>query len=195
MSNTPWNKGLRTGPLTLEHRTKIGSSLLGIKRSVKTRKKMSRSSTGRTNFLGHTHSVSTRLKMSLIAKNRHHVSPSVVTRIKMGDSHRGQKSHFWLGGITAIGKLIRSSLSYKLWHDAIFKRDDWTCVLCPNPLRGGVLHVDHIKPFFIILREENISCLSDIKVDSQLWDISNGRTLCVSCHKKTDSYLSKSKCF
>jgi len=58
------------------------------------------------------------------------------------------------------------------WRIAVFERDNYTCQLCG--VRGGRLQADHIKPFkaFPELRH----------------DLSNGRTLCVPCHKTTPTY-------
>ena len=70
---------------------------------------------------------------------------------------------------------IRNSLKYKLWREAVFKRDDWTCVFCKK--RGVHLHADHIRPF--------------AKYPKYRFRISNGRTLCVSCHRKTLTYGGK----
>ena len=55
---------------------------------------------------------------------------SEVTRKKMGDAHRGAKSHFWQGGLTPINAKIRNSLEYSFWREAVFKRDNYVCVLC-----------------------------------------------------------------
>ncbi len=84
----------------------------------------------------------------------------------------GEKSHFWKGGVTPKHRAIRTSLRYRLWRTSVFERDDFTCQICKA--RGVQLQADHIKPFatFPALR----------------FDIDNGRTLCVSCHRKTDTY-------
>lgn len=98
------------------------------------------------------------------------------TRKKMSKAQlaRREQNHLWKGGITAENKRLRNRLEYKLWRDTVYKRDDYTCQFCG--VRGVALHADHIKPFayFPELR----------------FEISNGRTLCVPCHKTTDSYLS-----
>lgn len=75
-------------------------------------------------------------------------------------------------GLTARNERDRKSVAYKEWRLAVFQRDDHTCQICKK--RGGTLHADHIKPFayFPELR----------------FDIANGRTLCVPCHKGTDTY-------
>lgn len=85
---------------------------------------------------------------------------------------RGEANHNWKGGITPINKKIRASLEYKLWRLAVFERDDFTCVWCKR--RGGVLNADHIKPF---------AYYPELR-----FAIDNGRTLCLSCHRTTETY-------
>lgn len=69
-------------------------------------------------------------------------------------------------------KKIRNSKEYRNWRGIILKRDNYTCQVC-NQMEGK-LNVDHIKPFayFPELR----------------FELLNGRTLCVDCHKKTNTY-------
>lgn len=86
--------------------------------------------------------------------------------------------------ITPKHKRIRKTIKYITWRNSVFKRDNWTCIWCFK--KGGwnkeekrriVLNADHIKPFayFPALR----------------LNINNGRTLCLQCHKKTDTYLNR----
>jgi hypothetical protein len=82
------------------------------------------------------------------------------------------RHNFWKGGLTEKNKLARTRLVYKLWREAVFKRDDWTCQMCKQ--RGGKLEAHHIKEF---------SNFPDLR-----YDVSNGITLCKECHKKTDNY-------
>lgn len=100
---------------------------------------------------------------------------SLEHRIKLSDATRGSKCHFWRGGITSINQLIRRSLKYRLWRESVFKRDDYTCQFCN--VRGGKLHADHIKPFSLFRELRFV--------------LENGRTLCVECHRKTDTWGSK----
>lgn len=98
----------------------------------------------------------------------------------------GQNSHLWRGGITGLNTAIRGCFEYRQWRSDVFKRDDFTCVLCMN--RGGKLNVDHIKSFKSIMQRNNIKSMEEAVECSELWDINNGRTLCVDCHKKTPNY-------
>lgn len=116
--------------------------------------------------------------------------PTVRTdnsRRKMSEIMRGNKNfpsgkrHWnWKGGVTPINRIIRTSAEYKLWRKSVFERDNYTCVWCG--VRSGlgvqvVLHADHIKPF---------SLYPELR-----FAIDNGRTLCVPCHKTTDTYAGR----
>lgn len=81
---------------------------------------------------------------------------------------RGEKHWNWKGGISGENNKIRHSIEYKKWRTSVYERDNYTCVFCGQV--GGKLNADHIKPFadFPELR----------------FDIDNGRTVCISCHRK-----------
>lgn len=82
--------------------------------------------------------------------------------------NRGSKSGLWKGGITSVHTLIRRSKKYQQWRKSVFERDNYTCQICNR--RGIILNADHIKPF---------SLFEELR-----FVLSNGRTLCVDCHKK-----------
>ena|SRR3990167_6968191 len=97
---------------------------------------------------------------------------SLQTRLRMSLAQKGEKGSNWQGGKTTMHQLIRSSSQYVLWRTAVFIRDDYTCQSCGQ--RGGNLNADHIKPFS--------------KYPELRFAIDNGRTLCLECHKQTDTY-------
>jgi len=93
-----------------------------------------------------------------------------ISKSKMGDKHP-----FWKGGITPENHRVRKSLEYRDWRTEVLKRDNYTCQECGD--RGYKLQVDHIKPF---------AYYPELRLV-----IENGRTLCISCHQKTDTYGGK----
>ena len=98
----------------------------------------------------------------------------------------GSNGPNWQGGKTRLSALIRNSEAATRWRRAIFERDAFTCKKCGTV--GGPLHADHIRPLALLLDEHKVTTLEDAFTCSALWDLSNGRTLCISCHKQTDSY-------
>lgn len=111
---------------------------------------------------------------------------SEKTKEKMSLSRKGHLPYFvkygkdnpaWKGdkAISPINKRIRFSNEYKLWRKSVFERDNYTCIFCGK--RGGIIHADHIKPF---------SQYPELR-----FAIDNGRTLCIDCHRKTDTYGNK----
>ena len=93
---------------------------------------------------------------------------SIDQKRKISIAQKGDKSNNWKGGISCANKIARMSIDFKLWREAVFKRDNWTCQKCFT--RGGVLHPHHIKPF-AIYKEIRFS-------------VDNGLTLCKECHKE-----------
>lgn len=91
--------------------------------------------------------------------------------------YKGEKNNMWKGGITPINQKIRTSKEYKDWRIKVFERDNYTCQECNS--RGVTLNADHIKPF---------AYYPELRLV-----IENGRTLCVPCHKETNTYGSKAK--
>lgn len=113
------------------------------------------------------HTEKSKAKMSENRKGKG-LHPGVNFSGQSGETH-----HNWKGGISPKNMLIRNSFKYKQWRKAVFERDDYTCQLCG--VRGGVtLNADHIKPF---------STYPELR-----FNLSNGRTLCKSCHLRTPTH-------
>ena len=158
--------------LSKETREKIGNANRKRIISEETRRKISASLKGKNK--GRNPSLETREKMSISAKNRPQIS--IETRRKLSEANKGEKSYRWKGGITPINQKIRNSIEYKLWRSEVYKRDNYTCVICKNK-ESGNLNADHIKPF---------AYFPELRLE-----LSNGRTLCIPCHRKTNTYGSK----
>ncbi len=117
-------------------------------------------------------------------KKGQHLSPSTEfgkippwNKGKKNPYFAGQNNPRWKGGIYPEHLKIRHSQEMKQWRLEIFKKDNYTCVLCKRKRKEGdrvVLHADHIKPF---------SKHSDLRLS-----LKNGRTLCAECHRKTETY-------
>lgn len=94
-------------------------------------------------------------------------------------------------GVTPLHQSVRQMTKYKEWRLAVFKRDDFICIWCKDTSRN--INADHIKAFSVILRENKISSIEEAEKCKELWDINNGRTLCVECHKTTETYGNSNK--
>lgn len=87
-------------------------------------------------------------------------------------AHHGENHHMYKKDRSQI-KTKRPPYENRKWTRSIFEKDNFTCQICNQ--RGGKLQADHIKPYCLCSEEEK-------------WDMNNGRTLCIDCHKKTDTY-------
>ena len=153
-----------------------------------------------------------RLEKHKFTKERHYVPPTAFkkgqrpsqkTEFKKGqvawnkgkmaywkDKH-GEGTPNWRGGTTKLGQKIRSCRMYYRWRKQILERDNLTCVTCRA--KYVPIHVDHIKPFYKILKENKIETIEQAKQCKELWNIKNGRTLCIPCHIRTSSYLNSQR--
>jgi hypothetical protein len=114
---------------------------------------------------------------SVLCKHKYIHTPEY--RSSLSKKHKQRvldgKHNLYRGYSTKV-ELLRQSSEYKIWRESVYKRDNYTCVLCCQV--GGKLNADHIKPFCIF--------------PELALEVSNGRTLCIACHRKTDTYAKRS---
>ena len=148
-------------PHTDEEKKNISKGLVGHKISNETKKLISDRNKGQVAWnKGKSWSKEIKDKISLTNKIK-----GIEPKIKfMG---KGKDSPNWKGGITPENKKIRSSIEYRLWREAVFARDNWTCQECGE--KGCYLEAHHIKRF--------VDC-PELRTS-----IENGITLCRECHK------------
>lgn len=156
--------------------------MIGKKHSEKTKQKMSESHFGKKmseeakrnmskGKRGYTVSERTREKISKAGKG-HIVSKR--TRKKLS----GRNHWNWKGGITPKNERIRRAIEFRLWREAVFARDNWTCQKCKIRCIGlrdisgrnsnKLIQCHHIKNFS--------------KYPELGTSIENGITLCKKCH-------------
>ena len=90
-------------------------------------------------------------------------------------SLKREKNPRWLGDRKLL-KRPMCSVEGKIWRLSVYERDNFACQKCGQ--RGGKLQAHHIKGYF--------------EDKENRWNIDNGITLCIKCHKKTDNYGWKS---
>ena len=132
--------------LSEEHKRKIGLANKGQKRTKETRKKMSES----------------RMGMKFTDEHRRNIGLKSIGRIA------GNKNPNYIDGRTSENAKIRVSIEYRLWREAVFARDNWTCQ--KTGIKGGKLHPHHIQ---------NFSKFHELR-----FAIDNGITLSEKAHKE-----------
>ncbi|WP_157618315.1 HNH endonuclease [Spirosoma spitsbergense] len=91
--------------------------------------------------------------------------------------------------VSNLVRLIRRMEEYELWKRAVFIRDRFTCQQCgARNGRKRVIEADHIVSITLLVRENEVNSVESARSCKALWDVNNGRTLCHSCHQKTESY-------
>jgi len=121
---------------------------------------------------GHKHNSEVIKKLKKSLKER--VSPRKGVKLSAEQKKKMkffEKGHLpWnkgLGDKTPENKRIWRSIEMRLWREAVFTRDNYTCQKCEQ--HGGTLRPHHIFNFATYL---------DLR-----FDITNGITLCDKCHQ------------
>jgi 5-methylcytosine-specific restriction endonuclease McrA len=83
--------------------------------------------------------------------------------------------------------MVRTMKESKVWKKNILERDNYTCQECN--IKGAHFHIHHKTPLALIIKKHNLKITTDARKCSELWDEDNGITLCIECHKKTDTYM------
>lgn len=178
-------KGLKHTPATI---IKMKNSATGVKRpwAVESAKKMSKNNLGKKRP-----PFSETWKQNIsISLTGGHPNVSEKTREDRRNSFSGINNPNYQGGITPFNLVIRSCSYYIKWRTQVFIRDNFTCQDCGNN-KGGNLEAHHIKSLSKILKNNKITNLEEAIHCKELWNIDNGKTLCIDCHKKTDTYGNK----
>jgi 5-methylcytosine-specific restriction endonuclease McrA len=103
-----------------------------------------------------------------LGKNRGY-KRSLETRKKISLAHQGERNPSWRGGVTDVLTKIRNSTRMEKWRRDVKFRDGYMCQVCGKGDEGDL--VAHHK--------------KQLALESLLaYDISNGDTLCVKCHKE-----------
>jgi hypothetical protein len=166
----------RIKPVSLETRNKIRIAHMGKKLTEDHKSKLR----GKRKPLSLEH----KKKLGIASSIR---GQTQKTRDKLSKIFSGANSHFWKGGITPLVRLLRKLARYRQWRCDVFERDEFICQLCFQ--KGGELNADHYpKTFSNIIHEYNMKTLEEAIKCEELWNINNGRTLCVTCHRKTETY-------
>lgn len=91
---------------------------------------------------------------------------------------RGDRNPNWKGGTYRNERnILMGRVEYTNWRKSVFERDNYTCRMCGT--KGGDLEADHIIPYYVD--------------KDKVLELSNGRTVCVPCHKQLPTWGHKVK--
>lgn len=150
---------------TEESKAKMSKASLGRKRTPEAIEKSNRANRGRKNG------------ERQLANLRASFTEERLAKLREAWSGPTNPGYIDGKGAERIGehRAALGTAAYRRWRQAVYVRDDYTCQLCD--VRGGNLHADHILPF---------SSYPELR-----YELSNGRTLCAECHRKTPTYGSR----
>lgn len=156
LGKAPWNKGLKGHP-----------SCKGFTKnhSDETKAKISENRKGKC--LGNTHGF--KKGQPTWNKGKPHKVHDEQWRKQVSEANSGKNHWNWKGGISGPNALMRNSTKHKNWSKAVYRKDNWTCQKC-SANNHHILIAHHIVPW-----KDNAFLR---------FKVSNGVTLCRSCHIK-----------
>lgn len=182
--------GMKYKPMSDEGKANIAASHIGVPKSVEHIANIVAANTGQTRSVEAVANISAGVKKYYEDPKAREKQSGTMKEVmnrpevkaansfsKMGDKHWN-----WQGGITSLHRRLYHNLEYKQWRKVVFTRDNHICQKCGQV--GGNLEAHHIKPFSVILFENNITIYEEGINCAELWDINNGTTLCEKCHEK-----------
>lgn len=86
---------------------------------------------------------------------------------KMSKIQIGENNSNWKNGVTMDNSRDRRTKKNAKWKIGVFERDNYTCKKCGK--RGGKINAHHIKNYS--------------KYPKLRFDLDNGITFCIDCHK------------
>ena len=100
----------------------------------------------------------------------------------------GKENCMWKGGIYKLSQQIRMSRRYKEWRLSILERDKYICQDCGISLIETEKQVHHKITFKNLLENNKIKSYKQSLNCEELWELSNGISLCTDCHLKIHFY-------
>lgn len=146
--------------------------------ALETLRKLAAARTGVQTGIPHTEEHKQKIAIAMLGKrNSLGTKRSLSFRQHLSEYWKDNPNHnHWIDGKGAERSTLRAKdmqrLEYRLWREEVFKRDRYACVWCGGG--SGKLEADHIRPY---------SLFPELG-----YEVSNGRTLCKTCHAKTPSY-------
>lgn len=156
------SKTFRRKGISQSHRKNISEGKKGLKLSISHREALSKAKKGKP--IKH-----------LIAnweENCRKISNALTGKPQLWNRGKNHPNYIDGGKAQYARQKDMGRVEYKNWRRAVFKRDDFTCQECKK--RGGKICADHIKPYSLYPKLR--------------YDVNNGKTLCVKCHRKTDTF-------
>jgi hypothetical protein len=205
--NIPWNKGKRGVQVgwnkgkkySDEFKKKLSEAHKGKKVSEETKQKLREVSLRNGNkppswkgkklteeHIRHCREAKLGIKNPMFGKHKKRGKMPEEQRRRMVESWKNNPK--WLGeNKKAVLLRIRKADQMKKWKMAVFSRDGFKCIWCGEESSGN-LNADHITLFVqiienLIKEQGEINLYEKAMVYLPLWDLSNGRTLCIKCHK------------